>query len=257
MTRLLRRRTSPASSTPGRSGGDGHLGIAPRASANGRPAPRARRLLQPVPLAGFALMLVGLLVVLGYSAAAGKRTAVLIAAHNLPAGTLVKPSDLRSSQLAADSVVLAALVPESGEAGVVGQRLTVPVASGDPVERSVLAAASAAPAAFTLALPSAHALGGQLQPGNRVTVIATFTGATGGATARVVARDLLVLAVSLPPAVGDPSQVTVSVTVAVPNESVVTQLALANSVAKLDLLREPIHPSAAPIPTASLSVATP
>ena len=94
------------------------MGIAPRTSANGRPAPRARRLLQPVPLAGFALMLVGLLVVLGYSAAAGKRTAVLIAAHSLPAGTLVKPSDLRSSQLAADSVVLAALVPQSAEASV-------------------------------------------------------------------------------------------------------------------------------------------
>jgi Flp pilus assembly protein CpaB len=211
--------------------------------------------LQPVPLAGFALMLVGLLVVLGYSAAAGKRTAVLIAAHSLPAGTLVKPSDLRSSQLAADGVVLAALVPRSAEASVIGQRLTVPIASGDPVERSALAAASAAPAAFTLALPSAHALGGQLQPGNRVTVIATFTGATGGATARVVARDLLV--VSLPAGVGDPSQVTVSVTVAVPNESLVTQLALANSVAKIDLLREPIHPSATPIPTASLNVATP
>jgi Flp pilus assembly protein CpaB len=56
-----------------------------------------------VPLAGFALMLVGLLVVLGYSAAAGKRAPILIAAHNLPAGTLVTPSDLRSSQLGADS----------------------------------------------------------------------------------------------------------------------------------------------------------
>jgi len=213
--------------------------------------------LQPVPLAGFALMLVGLLVVLGYSAAAGKRTPVLIAARNLPAGTLVTASDLRSSQLGADSVVLAALVPASGEASVIGERLSVPVASGDPLARSVLAAASAAPAAFTLALPSAHALGGQLQPGNRVSVIATFTGATGGATAKVVARDLLVLAVSSPAGVGDPSQVTVSVTVAVPNESAVTQLALANSVAKLDLLREPINPSATPIPPASLKVATP
>jgi hypothetical protein len=63
--------------------------------------------------------------------------------------------------------------------------------------------------------------------------------------------------VSSPAGVGDPSQVTVSVTVAVPNESVVTQLALANSVAKLDLLREPINPSATPIPPASLKVATP
>lgn len=257
MTRLLRR-TRPAPGTSTGTNGDGRLGIAPRTAASrDHQPPRGRRFLQPVPLAGFALMLVGLVVVLGYSAAAGKRTAVLIAAHNLRAGTVVTPSDLHSSQIAADGVVLSALVPLSSEATVIGQRLTVPVASGDPLAHSALAAATAAPPAFTLVLPVAHALGGQLLSGNRVTVVGTFTAATGGATARVIARALQVLAVSRPPSVGDPSQATVSVTVAVPNESVVTKLALANSVAKIDLLREPARSEATPIPAASAGGRTP
>jgi Flp pilus assembly protein CpaB len=257
MTRLLRSRTRRVAHTPNDAVSNGRPGIAPRATAGARQSIQARRLLQPVPLAGFALMLIGLLVVLGYSAAAGKRTAVLIAAHNLPAGTLVRPSDLRSSRIAADQVVLAALVPETSEAAVIGQRLTVPIPGGDPLARAAVAPASAAPAAFTLALPAANALGGELQPGNRVSVLGTFTATTGGATARVIARDLLVLSVSQPTGVGDPSQVTVTVTVAVPDESIVTQLALANSVAKIDLLREPLRPDTTPIPAATVTGASP
>ena len=89
----------------------------------------------------------------------------LIAAHNLPAGTVVTAADLRQLPAGArTSVVLGRARSSAQEATVIGQRLTVPVSSGDPLDRSVLAAASAAPPAFTLALPAPHALGGQLQP---------------------------------------------------------------------------------------------
>ena len=78
-------------------------------------------------------MLVGLLVVLGYSAAAARRTPVLVAAHNLPAGAVVRASDLRSSRIGADGDVLAALVTVSQEQAVVGRRLAVPVGAGEPL----------------------------------------------------------------------------------------------------------------------------
>src|SRR5690242_15037275 len=71
---------------------------------------RSRRLLQPVPMAGIALMLIGLLVVYGYTAAATRRTPVLVAAHDLPAGATIHLSDLRSSRIAADGDVLATLI---------------------------------------------------------------------------------------------------------------------------------------------------
>src|SRR5947209_8247309 len=76
--------------------------IALRVDADGaRPPLRSRRALQPLPLIGFALMLVALLLVLGVYASASKRSSVLVAARNLPAGTLLSSSDLRGGRIAA------------------------------------------------------------------------------------------------------------------------------------------------------------
>jgi Flp pilus assembly protein CpaB len=253
MSRLSWQRKARADTAPRRAGnGDGRVRIAPReGSADGWPPLRSRRLLQPVPLTGFALMLVGLLVVLGYGAAAGQRTPVLIAARNLPAGTLLQASDLRSARIGADGVVLSALVREREQASVVGRRLATQIGPGEPLTRSELASLAATPAAFTLAVPAEHALGGQLQPGARVTVLATFTTSNGGATTRALARHLLVVAVGAPPTLADPNQTTIPVTVALADPSIAARLALANSVAKIDLLRESAGSSAAPIPAAS------
>ena len=232
--------------------GNGRVRIAAREESSPARSPlRVRRLLQPVPLAGVALLLVGLLVVLCYQASAGRRSAVLIAARSLPAGTVINASDLRSAEVGADPVVLSALLPAGMEASVVGRRLTASLGSGEPLPRSELAASSVSPAAFTLTVPAEHALGGTLQPGDRVTVLATFTSASGGATTHALARGLLVLAVGRIPSIGDPNQTTIPVTVALPAPAVSARLALANSVAKIDLLLDPPGSPAAPIPTAS------
>ena len=232
--------------------GNGRVEIAPRKGpAGARPPLRSRRVLQPVPLAGAGLMLVGLLVVLGYGAAAGHRTGVLIAARNLPAGVQLKASDLRSARIGADSVVLSALVSERQEATVVGRRLATPIGAGEPLTNSALVSLTASPSAFTVAVPAEHALGGQLQAGDRVTVLATFTTRSGGATTRALARHLLVLSVGQVPAIGDPNQTTIPVTVALRLPALAAQLALANSVAKMDLLREAPGSSVAPIPAAT------
>jgi Flp pilus assembly protein CpaB len=257
MTRLTRRRSRPEEPAP-RTNGDGRLLLAPRATEAGvRPPLRSRRLLQPVPLAGFALMLVGLLVVLGYSAAASRRTTVLVAARDLPAGAVLRLADLRSSRLGADGDVLAALVTAPQEQAVVGRRLAVPLGAGEPLPRSAIASSSASPAAFTLAVPAAHALGGQLQPGDHISVLATFSGPTGGARTEALARDLVVLAVGAPPSIGDPNQSTIPVTVALPDPRLASRLALANSTAKIDLLRDSSHSGSAAIPAANSPAGSP
>jgi Flp pilus assembly protein CpaB len=234
------------------SNGSGRVLLTPRAGREGeaRAPVGSPRFVQPIPLAGIVLMLVGLLVVLGYSAAAGRRTPVLVAARNLPAGAVVRASDLRSSRIGADGDVLAALVTARQEPSIVGRRLAVPVGAGEPFPRAALVASSASPAAFTLAVPAAHALGGQLQPGDHVSVLATFSSATGAATTQALARNLVVLAVGQPPAIGDPNQSTVPVTVALPDPRLSSRLALANSTAKIDLLRDSSRSGGQSIPTA-------
>src|SRR5580704_10910419 len=67
----------------------------------GRARVRSRRVLQPLPVAGVALTLLGVVVMLGYGAAAGKKTAVIVTTRGLPAGTLLTASDLRSAQVGA------------------------------------------------------------------------------------------------------------------------------------------------------------
>ena len=70
--------------------------------------------------------------------------------------------------------------------------------------------------------------------------------------ARAGGIDLIVLAVGELPRLDDPSTATVPVTVGLSDQAVATRLALANSVAKIDLLREPAGAtSRAAIPAAS------
>jgi Flp pilus assembly protein CpaB len=223
-----------------------------RASARTRSlAGLARRLAQPLPLIGVALLVVA---VVGYAAvAAGSRSRsseVVVAAHYLPAGTRLSTRDLRLVKLSAGQSLLGQLVPASGEGSLVGRRLAVPVLAGLPLSRASVAAVGGGPGAFTLTVPALHALGGNLAVGDRVSVLATFTSSTGAATARVVARDLVVLSVGQPPAGIDQASATVPVTVALPHPSLASELALANSVGKIDLLRDGGSTTAA-IPSAT------
>lgn len=214
------------------------------------PTPRRKsRLLQPLPLAGVVLVL---LAVVGYLAVynqTSRRTAVLVAARDLPAGTVLHAGDLRSAGLAGDRHVLSSVVPSRQLNVVVGRRLASPVPAGLPLSRSVLATRTTVPAAFTVAVPVLHALGGGLRPGDRVTVLATFQAAAGGAHTRAIARGLEVLAVGQPPTGIDQSSATVPVTLALPDPSMASQLALASEAGKIDLLREGTR-AGAPIPPA-------
>jgi Flp pilus assembly protein CpaB len=223
-----------------------------RPDANGRqPRPRRpHRLLQPLPLAALLLILLALIGYWSVYSRTTRRTQVLVAAHALPAGRVLRASDLAHSGLAGSSQLLATLLPASEQGLLVGRSLKEPVEAGAPIPASALASARGGADAMTLAVPVQHALGGGLAPGDRVTVLATYTNSTGQAQTRAIARNLEVLSVGS--ATGfNASAETIPVTVALPNPSVASALALANEAGKLDLLRESGSGSSAPIPSVS------
>ena len=209
-----------------------------------------RRLLQPLPLAAMLLVLLALIGYWSVYQQTGRRTEILVAARTLPAGHILRPADLRSAALAGDKQVLATLIPADTEATLVGRALKTTVAAGTPLPQAALAATGRTADAFTLAVPVLHALAGSLTPGDRVTVLATYTPTNGQAVTRPVARNLEVLAVGAASGFDSASQ-TIPVTVALPDPSLASALALANEAGKLDLLREAGTGSAAAIPAAT------
>jgi Flp pilus assembly protein CpaB len=211
---------------------------------------RQHRFLQPLPLAAFLLILLALIGYWSVYSRTTHRTQVLVAAHALPAGRVLRPADLTGSGLAASSQLLATLVPASEQGLLVGRSLKEPVAAGAPIPASALASARGGTDSMTLAVPVQHALGGQLAPGDRVTVLATYTSTTGQAKTRAIARNLEVLSVGSASGFNASAE-AIPVTVSLPNPSVASALALANEAGKLDLLRESGSGAGAPIPNAS------
>lgn len=207
---------------------------------------RARQLLQPIPLVGIVLVLVALVGYIAVYSATTKRTPVLVAARALSAGKVLAPSDLRVAELSGDRALIAGLVPETRLSSVVGRRLATAVPAGAPLAQGVVGERPAQ-SAFTLAVPTASALDGTLQPGDQVTVLATYGASSGDAVARVVARDLTVVAVGGGARLGSDS---LPVTVALPDPSLASTLALANDDARLSLLLEGADDRATPIPAA-------
>ena len=182
-----------------------------------------RRFRQPLPLIGVGLIVIALAGYLLVARQARAESDVVAAARNLPAGTVLRRDDLELIRLGAGPALLAKLVPAADESALVGRRLAAPATAGLPLPEASVAGAGGGPAAFTLAVGELHALGGDLLPGDRVSVLATFTSPNGTASARVVARGLVVLAVGQPPAGLDPASATIPVTVALPDPTVASR----------------------------------
>ena len=239
---------------------DGAPELRPRTRVGGEGAARAgaagvlRRLGRPLPLAGVVLVLLSLVGYWSVYRATTGRTAVLVAARPLLAGTRLRPEDLRSVELAGDGAVLGAFVPEAALGRVLGRRLAGAIPRGLPLAWAQLASGGALPAALMLVVPLLHALGGALAPGERVSVLATFERATGGAETRAIARGLELLAVERPAGALDPTSATVALTVALPDPSLASALALADAEGKIDLVRDGAGGATAAIPPASEGV---
>jgi Flp pilus assembly protein CpaB len=186
------------------------------------------------------LVLVALIGFLAVYSSATKRTPVLVAAHALPAGTVLSTDDLRMSEIAASASVLSTLVPEQELSQTVGHRIASAIPAGAPVPAGALAGAGKAQSAalFTLQIPESQVIGATIQAGDRITLLATFGAGSGAASTKPVARGLQVMAVGEAGPNTDPSTATVPVTVAITEPGVTSQLALANEDAKLDVLVE-------------------
>jgi Flp pilus assembly protein CpaB len=160
----------------------------------------------------------------------GGDVSVLFATHDIPAGT--KAADLFAEEsVATRSVarvdVINGAVTDEGE--ITGLQTTSPILAGEQVTLARFEGSTAKLGGGTLGLPpgyqaigvslkSARAAGGAIQPGDHVTVYATFTGVLGdtGRTADVtltLVPDAQVLAVSAPTAV-DASSSDITVTLA-------------------------------------------
>jgi Flp pilus assembly protein CpaB len=224
--------------------------LRPHQSAASTRTAQLKRLREPLPLIGIALVLIAFVGYLAVYTSTTHRTPVLVTTRALPAGTKLRASDLRSAELAGDGSVIAGLEPESRLGQVVGQRLQTALPTGTPLPRTALAARAPAASAMTLAVPALHALGGALQPGDRVTVLATFGAGIGQARSLPVARGVQVLAVGETPASADQASAMVAVTLALADPSIASKLALASNDGKLDLLREGKGAATAPIPPA-------
>jgi len=241
--------------------GDG--GGVPRLRPHRGPSPpRTGRSLvgalrQPLVAAGVALVLVALIGYWGVYAASSKRTRVLLATHALPAGTVLRSGDLRTGALAGEASVIATLVPGRELSRIIGMRLSTSVPAGAPLPAGALAGRQGQVSALVLSVTEFDVVGAQLQPGDRVSVLATFGAGSGQAATRPVARNLEVLSVGEAPASADPSTATVPVAVSVTNPATASSLALANEDAKLDLLVEGQGASTAAIPPASQGSGTP
>jgi Flp pilus assembly protein CpaB len=224
----------------------------PSAAAPGALKPKSgSRRPAPLQAAGIVLVLIAFVGYFGVYAANSKRTQVLIATRNLPAGTVLSAGDLRSGGIAGEPSLLAALVPGRETSQMIGQRLSAAVPAGAPLPAGVLAGRQASASAFTLAVPEFDVTGESLQPGDRVTVLATFGAGSGAASTRPVARNLEVLAVGEAPANAQASTTTVPVAVALNEPSSASQLALADEDGKIDVLLEGTGTSTATIGQAS------
>jgi Flp pilus assembly protein CpaB len=221
-------------------------------AGSGKPARAARRLARPVPLAGIALVLIALVGYWSVYSATTSRTLVLVPTRDLPAGAVLRAGDIRSAELAGDGTVMNSVVAEQRIGRVVGRRLAAPVSAGVPLPRAALAVPTRSASAFTLAVPAVRAVGGSIQAGDRVTVLATFDAGSGDARTRVIARGLEVLAVGSDGGSLDRGEATIPVTVALPDPSGVSELALANDAATLSLLLDGERGATDPIPPAGL-----
>lgn len=212
---------------------------------------RVRRAARPLPLIGAGLVLIALIGYLAVYGASTKRTAVLITTQTLQPGSVLSATDLRVAELSGDSSLISGLEPGGALQQVVGQRVISGLPAGTPLARSALSAEVSSGAQMTLAVSALHALGGALQPGDRVTVLATFGASTSQARTRAIARGLQVISVGAVQTGEQPSTATVPVTVTLSSPQAASALALASETGKIDLLRESASPSNAAIPEAT------
>jgi hypothetical protein len=116
--------------------------------------------------------------------AADATVAVLAVTHDLPAGHVVTPADVKVTRIKADGAVLGRLVAGDDARSVTGRVLLFPAPAQGLLDKASLGRAAGAGREITVPVAPEHALGGALRVGDRVDVLATFD--KGTETARTI-----------------------------------------------------------------------
>jgi Flp pilus assembly protein CpaB len=128
--------------------------------------------------AGHVLMLVagliGAAATFSVLRAADDTVAVVVARNDLRSGARLTESDLGSGRVAADAALLGHFVRAADHSELIGQVLIVPARAGAPVLRQDVRAVAASDGrrAVSFAVPVERGVGGALDAGDRIDVIA-------------------------------------------------------------------------------------
>lgn len=162
--------------------------------ARGRPPGRHRQL--PLVVAGVLLVLGGALAFTETALHLQSRENVLVTTAALAAGELLTPDDLRPVAMVPGNGL--ALVPASGEAGVVGRPLAVPLVAGTPLTSGEVGAPSPVTAGLdTVALllkPGGYPP--DLAAGDTVRVVPVASSSSSGAPLSTTPITATVLAIN-------------------------------------------------------------
>jgi pilus assembly protein CpaB len=159
-----------------------------------------------------------------------------VAARDLPEGAVVASGDVELAAVSLPSRLSAAYAG-AGES-LTGTSLTRPVRAGELVATAWLAAAPGTSPGRSMTIPvePEHAVGGALQPGDRVDVLATFDAGNVRARTLVLARAVEVLDVVETGALAFGENTLVGITLAVGPEQA-TRLAFASRTGEIDVAR--------------------
>ncbi|MTV24535.1 hypothetical protein FTX61_03760 [Nitriliruptoraceae bacterium ZYF776] len=188
------------------------------------------------------------------SATATPDTSYLVAAADVPAGTLLGDEAAVEERFAAVALdlppeVASQVVPLDGAASLVGQRTTAALAAGDPLLASTLTAGADGTGASTLtfALPPEAAVGGRLTVGEHIDVVATVGTGESATTAYVVRAAPLLDVVTAGDASGLGAD-RVQLTVSLDDQRSVQALAHALATATVVVVRSPDDGADVPAP---------
>jgi Flp pilus assembly protein CpaB len=144
---------------------------------------------------GLLLVALSVLGGLRLAASADRTVAVYAAARDLPADHVLTPGDLATTRVHASAGVLGRLVRPDAATGANRKVLRFPLREGDLVAASALGPAPGHGREITVPIGPDHALGGALEPGDRVDVLASFDKGTETAKTLTVAAHAQVTAV--------------------------------------------------------------
>ena len=143
---------------------------------------------------GLLLVALSVLGGLRLAASSDSTVAVYAAARDLPANHVVTAGDLRITKVHVSPEVLNGLLPAS-RAVPIDRVVRFPVAAGGLVSATTLGAAATKGREITIPIGADHALGGALEPGDRVNILGSFDKGTEIAKTLTVAAGARVVAV--------------------------------------------------------------